>query len=65
MLVEEYGQYHGNGNEKTDIVVVSRSGSEEPDHESEHDQAPEPLANDCMDFIPLFTPIFEHVASID
>ncbi|KAF9887303.1 hypothetical protein FE257_010298 [Aspergillus nanangensis] len=35
MLVDEYDQYH---NDRTDDVVVSRSGSEEPE--------PEPLAND-------------------
>jgi hypothetical protein len=36
MLVDEYEQYH---NDRTDDVVVSRSGSEEPE--------PEPLADDC------------------
>lgn len=38
MLVDEYEQYH---NDRTDDVVVSRSGSEEPESE--------PLANDCKD----------------
>lgn len=37
MLVDEYEQYN---NDRTDVVVVSRSGSEEPE--------PEPLADDCM-----------------
>lgn len=32
MLVDEYEQYHNN-NDRTDVVVVSRSGSEEPDPE--------------------------------
>lgn len=40
MLVDEYEQYH---NDRTDDVVVSRSGSEEPE--------PEPLANDCKDLL--------------
>ena len=35
MLVDEYEQYH---NDRTDEVVVSRSGSEDPE--------PEPLADD-------------------
>lgn len=37
MLVDEYEQYQNN-NDRTDVVVDSRSGSEEPE--------PEPLAND-------------------
>jgi len=37
MLVDEYEQYQNN-NDRTDVVVVSRSGSEEPETE--------PLAND-------------------
>lgn len=37
MLVDEYEQYQNN-NDRTDVVVVSRSGSEEPE--------PEPLATD-------------------
>ena len=32
MLVDEYEQYHNN-NDRTDVVVVSRSGSEEPEPE--------------------------------
>ena len=47
MLVEEYGQYNANNNEKTDIIPVSRSGSEEPEPEQQEQEA-EPLANDCM-----------------
>lgn len=37
MLVDEYEQFN---NDRTDVVVVSRSGSEEPEAE--------PLADDCM-----------------
>lgn len=37
MLVDEYEQYPNN-NDRTDVVVVSRSGSEEPEQE--------PLADD-------------------
>lgn len=37
MLVDEYEQYQNN-NDRTDVVVVSRSGSEEPEQE--------PLADD-------------------
>lgn len=37
MLVDEYEPYQNN-NDRTDVVVVSRSGSEEPE--------PEPLADD-------------------
>ena len=40
MLVDEYEQYHNN-NDKTDVVVVSRSGSEE-------EPEPEPSADDRM-----------------
>jgi hypothetical protein len=43
MLVDEYEQYH---NDRTDDVVVSRSGSEEPE--------PEPLADDCKDITILY-----------
>lgn len=41
MLVDEYDQYQNN-NDRTDVVVVSRSGSEE-DQEKE----PELVADDC------------------
>lgn len=42
MLVDEYEQYN---NDRTDVIVVSRSGSEE-------EPEPELLANDCTDFFP-------------
>jgi len=45
MLYDGYDQFH---NDRTDVIVVSRSGSEdEPESE--------PLANDCM-ALPLPTP---------
>lgn len=44
MLVDEYEQYHNN-NDKTDVVVVSRSGSEE-------EPEPEPSADDRMFYDP-------------
>jgi hypothetical protein len=39
MLVDEYEQYN---NDRTDVIVVSRSGSEE-------EPEPEVLANDCTE----------------
>lgn len=42
MLVDEYEQYN---NDRTDVIVVSRSGSEE-------EPEPELLANDCTDSPP-------------
>lgn len=46
MLVDEYDQYP---NEKTDVVVVSRSGSEEPE--------PAPSAADRMFFLSSLSPL--------
>lgn len=53
MLVDEYEQYHNNNNDRTDVVVVSRSGSEELEPEQEPE--PEPLANDCTTSLPAFS----------
>lgn len=52
MLVDEYEQYP---NEKTDVVVVSRSGSDEPDSR--------PSATDRT-FCFLFSPRFRQCAEI-
>lgn len=45
MLVDDYEQYQ---NDRTDDVVVSRSGSDEPDQE--------PRADDCKNLLPTSDP---------